>query len=557
VAVSNRDLLDFLLSPIGMLYGVFVASLTAALLLGEQAGFMALANRRVGSGVPRPAHVLATFVGVGWRVATLGAAKVVLLIFALAPFTLLVFATYTAMLSRHDINFYLQERPPRFWVALGIGAGLVLVAALVGLWLFVRWSLALPILLFERQPAGGALRASRDRVRGATGRLAVAVLAWPLTALLLSPILAFGFRELAEWALADAGERPILRILALLALQAGLFGGLTFAAAVGQALMIRRIYLTRRGNAADSATPTDDPCEAPSVLRAAWPRRLALAGVGIVLLAPLVGWLLLPRQLAALPGVKITAHRGHSRAAPENTLSAIRKAIEAGADYAEIDVQRTADGVVVLLHDRDLKRVAGDARRLDTLHYDEVRQLDVGSWFGPEFAGERLPTLAEAIHLARGKIKLNIELKYYGDDPELAPAVARLLRAEKFEHDCVVTSFNLAALQSMKQIDPDIRIGLIVGQALGNLGRVEIDLFSVRADFLPDSLIRSARRTNREIHVWTVNDAPTMNRLIKRGVHNLITDDPDLGVRVRDEWSNLSAAEQVVLASRLLLGLNP
>ena len=75
------------------------------------------------------------------------------------------------------------------------------------------------------------------------------------------------------------------------------------------------------------------------------------------------------------PRVKVTAHRGHSAAAPENTRSAVRKAIASGADYAEVDVQLTADGAVVLLHDRDLKRVAGDPRRLSELSSDEVRKL--------------------------------------------------------------------------------------------------------------------------------------------------------------------------------------
>src|SRR5262249_23806418 len=141
----------------------------------------------------------------------------------------------------------------------------------------------------------------------------------------------------------------------------------------------------------------------------------------------------LPRHLVAQSLVQVTAHRGHSRAAPENTLSAIRKAIASGADYAEVDVQQTADGVVVLLHDSDLKRWAGDPRRVGELPFDEVRKLDVGNWFGPAFVGERVPTLAEVIGLYRGRIKLNVELKVYGPDQRLALEVARLLREHDFE----------------------------------------------------------------------------------------------------------------------------
>jgi glycerophosphoryl diester phosphodiesterase len=85
----------------------------------------------------------------------------------------------------------------------------------------------------------------------------------------------------------------------------------------------------------------------------------------------------------------------------------MRKAIASGADYAEMDVQMTADGKVVLLHDRDLKRVGGVSGRLDEMTYEEVRQLDVGSWFDPAFAEERVPTLVEVINLCRGRIRLN------------------------------------------------------------------------------------------------------------------------------------------------------
>jgi glycerophosphoryl diester phosphodiesterase len=79
----------------------------------------------------------------------------------------------------------------------------------------------------------------------------------------------------------------------------------------------------------------------------------------------------------------------------------------------------------------------------------------------------------------------------------------------------------------------------------------------VRADFLSDELLRAAHRRGREVHVWTVNDAGQMTQLIKRGVDNIITSDPDLGVRVRDEWAGLTGTERLVLTARVLLGLNP
>jgi glycerophosphoryl diester phosphodiesterase len=184
------------------------------------------------------------------------------------------------------------------------------------------------------------------------------------------------------------------------------------------------------------------------------------------------------------------------------------------------------------------------------------RKLDVGGWFDPVFAGERVPTLAEVINLSRGRLRLNIELKLYGSDRRLAPEVARLVREQDFESDCLVTSFNHDALLETKRHNSRLRTGLIVAHALGDVSRLGVEALSVRADGLSDELLRAAHRLGQEVHVWTVNDARQMDRLIKRGVDNIITDDPDLLIRVRDEWASLSGTERLLLASRLLLGLD-
>ena len=144
--------------------------------------------------------------------------------------------------------------------------------------------------------------------------------------------------------------------------------------------------------------------------------------------------------------VEITGHRGSKVRAPENTLSALRQAIAEGADYAEIDVQTTADGIVVLFHDADLMRVASLSRRLRDINYRALKDIDVGSWFAPEFISERIPTLQEAIDLARGRTNLNIELKYTWPDPTLSEKVENIIRQKGFSAECVVSSLNFSAV---------------------------------------------------------------------------------------------------------------
>lgn len=181
----------------------------------------------------------------------------------------------------------------------------------------------------------------------------------------------------------------------------------------------------------------------------------------------------------------------------------------------------------------------------------------MGGWFGPAFAGERVPTLAEVIDLARGRIKLNIELKFYGPDLRLAEEVGRVVAAKGFATDCLVTSFRHDALVEVRRASPGVRTGLIVAAAVGDVTRLEGEALSVRADWLTDDLLRQAHRRGLEVHVWTVDDERQMVRLMKRGVDNVITGQPDLAVRVRDEWAGRTGAERLALAARVLLGLAP
>src|SRR5262249_14067538 len=298
---------------------------------------------------------------------------------------------------------------------------------------------------------------------------------WLAGMLLLWAVADAGFRLLAEAVLEHAGERPIVLIVLLLLAKGALFATLTFVLVVGLGLLTRRLYLLRSEQlgvlpqAGWKTLPGTDRQPAP------WNWRWAWLSMPLFLLAPLALWIALSRDLTTRPPVQVTAHRGHARAAPENTLSAMRKAIDSGADYAEMDVQQTADGVIVLLHDRDLKRVAGLSRRLEDLSYDAVRKLDVGSWCDPGFHRERMPRCAEVVTRCRGRIRLNIELKFFGPDRRLAKAVARFLHEQDFEADCLVTSRNYDALVEVKRHNPRLRTGLTVAHALGDVSRLEVE----------------------------------------------------------------------------------
>jgi glycerophosphoryl diester phosphodiesterase len=245
--------------------------------------------------------------------------------------------------------------------------------------------------------------------------------------------------------------------------------------------------------------------------------------------------------------VAVTAHRGSSRAAPENSMAAVLRAIDDGANFAEIDVQETADGVVVLFHDKDLRRMAGVNKGIWEVTHDEMSQLDIGSWFSAEFADTRVTTLEEAIEAVKGKMKLNIEMKFNGHDKQLAAEVARIVRDAGFEDQCVVTSLVYRGVQEIARLDEQLRRGLIVTAKLGDATNLDVNLLAVNANTVTRDLITRAHRAGMEVHVWTVNEPAQMLTMIHLGVDNIMTDSPEVLVALLAERAKLSNAEKTLL----------
>ncbi len=226
----------------------------------------------------------------------------------------------------------------------------------------------------------------------------------------------------------------------------------------------------------------------------------------------------------------ITAHRGSSGSAPENTLSAVHQAIAHGAGYAEIDVQLSNDGTIVLYHDQTLIKL-GNPKPITELTYHEIGLADAGSWFSPDYVGERIPTLDEVIDLARDRIKLNIELKLYDTDSALPEAVAFLIDRMDFIEQCIVTSFDEMAIKRVKLLNPGIRTGLIIRNKKTLTNQIwssDIDILSVKSKLVNRSLVKKANQNGKELHAWTVNTKKEMRRMLRYEVKSVITDYPEL-----------------------------
>lgn len=225
----------------------------------------------------------------------------------------------------------------------------------------------------------------------------------------------------------------------------------------------------------------------------------------------------------------IAAHRGYSADAPENTIPAFEEAVSTMSDYVELDVQETKDGRVVVLHDSNLKRVAGIDKNIWNLNYREIADVDVGSWFSEEFAGVTIPTLEEVMEMAKGRLKLNIEIKLTGHEKNIEQSVVEIIEEYGMENDCVITSFQAKALKKVKKANPDIQTGYILHVAYGDFSGLNYaDALSVNYSFATELLIDEAHNAGKKVFVWTVNTPEAINEMINNGADMIITDDPVL-----------------------------
>ena len=231
------------------------------------------------------------------------------------------------------------------------------------------------------------------------------------------------------------------------------------------------------------------------------------------------------------------AHRGASAYCPENTMAAFRRSIELGASGIETDVQMTADGKLVLIHDETLQRTAGSPKWIKDATLEEIQQLDAGSWFAPEFHTEQIPTLTELFELIKPtSLMINVELKnsivLY---PGIEEAVINEIRHFGLEDRIVISSFNHYSLVTCKELASDIRTGALYMEGLyepwNYAATLKADaLHPYHYAVLPE-WVQSAAEQGIAYHPFTVNEIEEMRRLIDAGVAGIITDYPD---RLRD-----------------------
>ena len=553
-ALADMDLLYFALSPAGLLAVILFASMLIVVFAFELSSLMAIGIVD-GGGTRSKALAAVAFSLVRIpRIFSFSVRLVVRVLMLTLPFLTAAGAVALVLLTDYDINYYLTTRPPELWITVII---IVLLAiAMIGLltWQLAKWSLALPLLLFAGSRPATSFADSAHLTQSERPLIIKLLALIAVAAIVLGSIIAFCIRWLAGL-LVPYFVDSLPGLVIVLAITAGiwlLLNVLLTALTSGSLAFLLTALVEGHEPLIETTSPNTDKAIGQLVRRIS-PARFALSLIVAVGVAALISFELLD-DIQVGDDVSIIAHRGASGAAPENTLASVRRAIEDGADWIEIDVQESADGQVIVVHDSDFMKLAGVNLKVWDGTLAEVRELDVGSSFASEFAGEQVPTLAEVLEPVKGQSGLIVELKYYGHDQALEQRVVDLIEAANMQEQVMIMSLKYAGIKKIRDLRPDWTVGLLSAQAIGDLTRVDADFLAVSTRLANSSFIRSAQAAGKQVYVWTVNDALAMSHMMSLGVDGVITDEPGLGRQVLATRTGLSSVERILLQMAFLFG---
>jgi glycerophosphoryl diester phosphodiesterase len=558
-AVTDADIAFFLLttkSGLAALLLLVAASLGIAIFgqaclmtvgLARARGLRARVRDAVMHGAARAVSILSLTLSLFVR----------LLLFA-APFLAAIGATYWLLLREHDINYYLNAKPPVFIAACAIVAALTLSLAIVLARKLSGWVLILPLVVFERMRPWRAFAESARRMSGRRVHAVLVFALWGGVVLVTSFGTSAAIKLLGR-AIAPAFGGTMAGLLVLVGTVATIWFLCSLAVSIASAalfaLILVRIFLaTGPPGQLHLPVPFRNEFEIKGKrFRISW---AALVGgfVVAILIASGLAYLLMKDTWTDRP-VLVFAHRGASASAPENTLASFRRAAAEHADFVELDVQESSDGVVVVAHDRDLMKVARSPLQIWSSTEQQLREVDIGSSFSAAFKGERVPTLAEALAVCKGVCRMDIELKDYGKSRRLEERVVELVEAAGMQNDIVTMSLNRTMVENMKRLRPNWTSGLLAAKAIGQPSRLPFDFLAVESRIATHRFIHAAHVAHKPVYVWTVNDPQRMIRMIGLGADGLITDRPALAREVLARYAAMTQAERLLLFAMTRLGV--
>ena len=473
----------------------------------------------------------------------------VVLLLALGPG-----AAFLFFLSEHDINYYLTHRPAEWFWAIGFSGAWLIGVLLIVFRIAIRCIYVVPAWLEGYRPIHKALRQSWMKTAD-TGRplvqvLIVGLLLWGASSLLIEG----GLLQLAKWGLSRLESiEAVLRWATVYILLSWLLNAVLNFIFVGWGAGVWAVCYNLHDD-------EDSHAEAPALLsllsRAAVRRILRLRFVLLITFA-LIGagsmfwsWRVM-RIDNDIPRPAIIAHRAGATHAPENTEAAVTWVLKnKHSDIIEVDVTITRDEKLVLAHDKDLMKQGDDPRVIGETLYDDLKDVDVGTYFGEEFEGETLQTLDQFLHRVKDEREVILEFKHGLGTPLIEQTIAAV-REHKLQESVILMSLELEEIRLIQELAPEIRVGYFASVEAGDLATLDVDIMGLKDSLIEPSLIEELHSREVLIYVWTIDEPSRMLELALLGVDGLITNDPLKAGGLFDK------AERLTPTARMLINFKP
>lgn len=554
-SIGNFEIAAFLLSWPGIATMIVVGGLFLAQWYFESAGLILILRPAQGRNtvVEIIRHILLQWV----MLFRLGLIQMTAIVSRLFPSAFLTVFILKYIWKGHDINALVILRPPVFWLGVAIGSGLVGISLYFIARLFLRWFLALPALLLDEPRISprealnrSVLRTSANRLKIATVLICMIILETIFAGVVLATL-----RISADWFLDQVGTSLLIALPAtvlVLSIHAITLSLLSIIVSVGFTCVI--LYLDNEFSG--RIVIANDHESQVQVRGFSQFRELARFPIfsGLVALALIVsvGCFIMINRLDLNDQLEIIAHRAGGALAPENTVAAVRNAIDIGAEWAEIDVQLTSDNKIIVAHDTDLRRLGGLNKTIGESTLNQVQSLDVGSRFSEKFKGEKIPTLEEFLDAGKGRIHVLIELKPHNDKDgmALAAAVVDLLKHRNEIHWHRICSQSYEAIEEAKRLAPDSTIGFIGAQAIGPMDSLNVNFLMIDQKVATRSIINRCKASKKKVLAWTVDDPELVLPLLDRGVDGIITDNPPVIAARLNEIRQLNPVQRLILRAR-------
>ena len=222
--------------------------------------------------------------------------------------------------------------------------------------------------------------------------------------------------------------------------------------------------------------------------------------------------------------IDIIAHRGGGDLAAENSIAGLEAAIGAGAQWSEIDVQRTKDGKYIINHDSTFKRVAGISLKSSDLTLDEIKNLRIRDLFDRSRPSRKVATIEEFLDSAKNRIGLLIELKGRTADKKMADDIIAMVKERNMLGETAIISANYSLIKYIEENHPEVDTGFLYFFSLGETAKLEGDILIMEEREATPEKVEQIRRTGKKAFVWTVNTEESIDKFVKSDVDGIITD---------------------------------